>query len=45
MNALVFESGSYTGEASETKVWAERREVWSLDPDGRLRLTVTNRSP
>jgi hypothetical protein len=43
-NALVFESGSYSGETPETGAWAERREVWTLDPDGRLRLTITTRS-
>jgi hypothetical protein len=43
-NALVFESGSYTGGSPETGVWEERREVWSLDPDGRLHVTVATRS-
>jgi hypothetical protein len=43
-NALVFESGSYTGPTAATGVWAERREVWSLDQTGRLRLVITTRS-
>ena len=43
-NALVFESGSYTGQMPETGVWVERRETWSLEPDGRLRVTTTTRS-
>ena len=43
-HALVFESGRYTGQRPETVMWSERREVWSLDPDGRLRLLITNRS-
>jgi hypothetical protein len=43
-NALIFESGSFTGEGPETGVWAERREVWSLESDGRLRLVITTRS-
>ena len=43
-NALVFESGSYSGQRPETGVWAERRETWSLDADGRLRLLITTRS-
>jgi len=43
-NSLVFETGSYTGQRPETGVWAERREVWSLDPDGRLRVVITSRS-
>jgi hypothetical protein len=38
--ALVFESGSYTGETSGTGEWSERREVWALQPDGRLGVTV-----
>jgi hypothetical protein len=43
-NALVFESGSYTGQRSETGVWTERHEIWSLDADGRLRVVITTRS-
>jgi hypothetical protein len=43
-NALVFESGSYTGQRPETGTWAERREIWSLDADGRLRVAITTRS-
>jgi hypothetical protein len=43
-NALVFESGSYTGQSPETGMWAERREVWSLDSNSRLRLVITMRS-
>jgi hypothetical protein len=42
-NALVFEYGSYSGALPETVVWTERREVWSLDPDGRLRVTISTR--
>jgi hypothetical protein len=42
-NALVFENGTYTGKLPETGVWAERREVWSLDADGRLRVSITTR--
>jgi hypothetical protein len=42
-NALVFESGSYTGKVRETGVWHERREVWSLDPNGRLHTVITTR--
>ena len=42
-NALVFESGSYTGPP-ETGTWAERRESWSLEADGRLRVAITMRS-
>jgi hypothetical protein len=43
-SALVFEHGTYTGDARQTGTWAERREVWSLEPDGRLRVTITTRS-
>ena len=42
--ALVIETGSYTGEKPESGQWAERREVWSLEPDGRLHLAITTRS-
>jgi hypothetical protein len=31
---LVIENGSYTGPTRESGQWAERREVWSLDPGG-----------
>ena len=43
-DSLVFESDSSTEQASGRSVWAERREVWSLQPDGRLRVVVTRRS-
>jgi hypothetical protein len=43
-DALTFESSHYTGPSPETGVWAERREVWSLDADGRLRVAITTRS-
>ena len=42
--ALLFENGNYTSYARETGVWAERRETWSLDSDGRLRVTMSSRS-
>jgi hypothetical protein len=42
-NALVFESGSHTGRDRQTGVWTERREVWALDTDGRLRVEITTR--
>ena len=42
--ALVIESGSYTGPAPESGDWVERREVWSLDSGVRLRLAITMRS-
>ena len=43
-DSLVFESGSSTEQASGRNVWTERREVWSLETDGRLRVVVTRRS-
>ena len=43
-NALVFESGTYTGRSPETATWAERREIWSFEADGRLRVAITSRS-
>jgi hypothetical protein len=39
--ALVFENGSYTGADPRTGEWSERREVWSLQPDGRLQVAIT----
>jgi len=42
-NTLVFESGSYTAESPGTGVWSERRETWSLEADGRLRVTISTR--
>ena len=43
-NSLVFESGCYTGPLPGTGTWALRREVWSLDDDGRLRVVITTGS-
>ena len=43
-DTLVFESGSSTEQPSGRTTWAERLEVWSLQPDGRLRVVVTRRS-
>lgn len=43
-HALVFERGSYSGQTPETGVWVERREVWTLDLNGRLRLVITTRN-
>jgi hypothetical protein len=43
-DTLAFESGRYTGTPSETGEWTERREEWSLDATGRLRLLIMTRS-
>jgi hypothetical protein len=43
-SALVFEHGTYSSDTRETAEWTERREVWSRELDGRLRVTITARS-
>jgi hypothetical protein len=42
-HALVIEEGTHTAQTRESGVWTERREAWSLDPDGRLRMVITTR--
>jgi hypothetical protein len=42
-NTLVFESESHTGQTA-ADTWTERREAWSLDAAGRLRIVITSRS-
>jgi hypothetical protein len=42
-HTLAIERGSHTGPNPETGVWTERREVWSLEHDGRLRVAITTR--
>lgn len=42
--SLVIQNGSHTGPQPESGQWTERREIWSLEPDGRLRLAITTRS-
>jgi hypothetical protein len=41
-NTLVFESESHDQTAANP--WTERREAWSLDEAGRLRIVLTTRS-
>jgi hypothetical protein len=41
--ALVFETGTSTGYVPASGEWTERREAWSLDPEGRLHITITTR--
>lgn len=43
-DALVIATGVHTGPAAGTGAWSERREVWSFDADGRLRLSITTSS-
>jgi hypothetical protein len=38
---LVFERRSETGQNYQPGEWSERREAWSLELDGRLRVTIT----
>ena len=42
--ALVFEQSSNAGTGVDTPDWSERREVWALGDDGRLRVTIETRS-
>jgi len=41
-DALVFDSGTYTGHTRETGTWTDRHEVWSLDPNGRPCIGIGN---
>ncbi len=38
---LQFWAEAYVGESPRDGQWTERREVWSLDADGRLRIEIT----
>ena len=42
--SLVFELGTYAGSSPRTGDWTGRREVWSFDSAGRLRVVVNTRS-
>ena len=42
-DALVIYRRDSNGRTAASGAWAERREVWSLDEDGRLRVAVTTR--
>ncbi len=41
---LAFENRRYTGADSGSGDWDKRREEWSLDQDGRLRVKITTQS-
>jgi len=41
---LVIESSSYSGATREAGPYTERKEVWSLDAEGALFITTTERS-
>lgn len=38
---LAMEYGRHTGQERRTGEWDERREEWSFDTDGRLRIVIT----
>jgi hypothetical protein len=40
---LIMERGSSDGPEPESGNWAARREEWTFDAAGRLRVTVTSR--
>ena len=42
--SLIIESGSEIGQTPESNGRPERREVWQVEPDGRLKLTITTRT-
>jgi hypothetical protein len=39
-SSLVFERGAYTGMTPGTGEWTERRETWTLEPSGELKITI-----
>ena len=41
--ALVFEHGRHTGTTPESGDWADRREAWSFDSEGRIHVTIVTR--
>ena len=43
-NALVFELGTHTAQGSDTDVWTERLETWSLNTDGHLLVVISTSS-
>ena len=42
--SLVIRTGKYSGPPYEPGPYTEHREVWSIDPGGRLLITTTDRS-
>jgi hypothetical protein len=40
---LVIETGVYSGPTRESGPYAEHEELWSLDSEGVLHITVTDR--
>ncbi len=43
-DVLSIYSGTYTGLTPASGDWTERGEVWMLDPEGRLHVSVATRS-
>lgn len=43
-SSLVLTNSSYGPDGPRTGDWAERREEWSLEPDGRLRVEISAES-
>jgi hypothetical protein len=43
-DSLVFANSSYGPAGPRTGDWTERREEWSLEPDGRLRVEISAES-
>ena len=39
-SSLVFEQGTYAGTARGMGDWTERRETWTLEPNGELKVTI-----
>jgi hypothetical protein len=42
-DTLVIETGSYTGPTRDSGPYSEHEEIWSLDAQRRLAMTVTDR--
>ena len=42
--SLVIRTGKYSGPLQEPGPYTEHKEVWSIDPGGRLLITITDRS-
>ena len=38
-SSLVFEHGAHAGITPGTGDWTERRETWTLEPSGQLKIT------
>ena len=43
-SALIFDAETSSGASRDQGPWTERREVWSLDDGGRLKIVISTRS-